>query len=431
MAWQNTTFVGYGVNRLTPRWPKGSARRAAERPTVTVPVAEPPAERLTTLPPRCRPGRFVELRLLGDGATATVMEVYDRHREEFGVMKVIRADLAMRTAVIARFRAESQCLRRLDHPGVVPLREIGRLADGRTFLLFPRLHGRTLRRDLELAPRPPPEALLARLRVVQAVAEVLAHAHAHGIVHRDVKPENIFVEEGGGVRLLDWGLGWCAESADAEALARRGQGRAGSLLGEVVGTPAYMAPESARGEVRPGDPLVDVYGLGAVLYEVLAGRAPYDGETAAQVIAQVLAGPPDLAPLFGGVDPDTATALEMDRLVDACRQAMARERTARIADMAQLVERLGAWLGVACRRERARSLCEEAALHVTAARRVWARMDEHLARARASGCAFDDEDLRLLADQARLLAQDGANLFAAAQELAPEVSKPWAPKLLL
>ncbi|HEX5044610.1 MAG TPA: serine/threonine-protein kinase [Candidatus Polarisedimenticolaceae bacterium] len=159
----------------------------------------------------------------------------------------------------ARLLGEARLLAKLDHPAIVPVHDAGALADGRVFYTMKLVRGERL--DAWLAHGPPRPA---RLRLVQRVAEAVAFAHQAGVVHRDLKPDNIMLGPFGEVYVMDWGVA-------------RAAGRDEEASGTVVGTPGWMAPEQARGEARVTGPPTDVWGLGALLLFVLVGESPGAG----------------------------------------------------------------------------------------------------------------------------------------------------------
>jgi tetratricopeptide (TPR) repeat protein len=201
-----------------------------------------------------------------------------------------------------RLEREALVMARLEHPSIVPVHDAGRDADGAPFYAMKLLGGPNLSERIREAGTF--EARLALLRVVTAVADAIAYAHARGVIHRDLKPSNVVVGEFGEVAVIDWGLAKMIGDLDAAA----GSTAIGAELtrdGEVMGTPAYMAPEQALG--APVDARSDVYAIGAMLYHLLAGRAPYaDASGGTEVIARVMANraPAPLATIAPDVAPD-------------------------------------------------------------------------------------------------------------------------------
>jgi serine/threonine-protein kinase len=206
-------------------------------------------------------------------------------------VKVLKEEFRDEPEMIRRFLEEAQIGGQLQHPGVVPVYELGSLADRRPYIAMRLVDGRTLAELL--AARAGPEDDQPRLLgIFESVCQTMAYAHARGVIHRDLKPSNIMVGSFGEVQVMDWGL--------AKVLTREEPGRGGagsrseargmivataraaadgdrSLPGSVLGTPAYMAPEQARGEVEAMDERADVFALGSILCEILTGRPAFTG----------------------------------------------------------------------------------------------------------------------------------------------------------
>ncbi len=194
-------------------------------------------------------------------------------------VKVLHEPHAQKRDAVRRFEREASALARIDSPHVVPVLDFVRTPDGRGAIVTPLLEGEDLQTVLE---RTGVTATADAIRIGVEMCRGLAAAHAEGIVHRDLKPSNIFLSRRGDgpptVKLLDFGVAKLGE----EDMTR---------TGVVLGTPAYMAPEQASGSARV-DVRADIYGVGAVLYRMLAGRMPYDGEDAGHVLSRLLAGAP-------------------------------------------------------------------------------------------------------------------------------------------
>ncbi len=236
------------------------------------------------------PGRLIADRYrlearLGSGVSADVWRGHDERLGRPVALKLLHAHLLPDEASRRRFEAEARAAAGLSHPGIVPVHDVLALADGPA-IVFEYVPGETLA-DL-LARRgavPPREA--ARISV--QVAEALSHAHDRGVVHRDVKPANILLGTDGRARLVDFGI---ARSL-LEAQARLTQ------AGNVVGTLRYMAPEQLAGE--SAGPPADLFALGAVLYEMLVGRPPFDADTPLALIRQHEVGPPPIFDAAAGL----------------------------------------------------------------------------------------------------------------------------------
>ncbi|MDY7227599.1 serine/threonine-protein kinase [Hyalangium rubrum] len=196
----------------------------------------------------------------------------------------------------SRFMTEALVTARLQHPSIMPVYEAGRWPDGELFYSMKLVSGRSLA-DVLSEPRTLEERL-ALLPHVLAVAEAMAYAHSERIIHRDLKPANVLVGGFGETVVIDWGLAKDLSRTESpaapDARSAGGNSMDGGLtrVGTVMGTPAYMPPEQAAGQ--PVDERADVYSLGAILYHLLAGSRPYEGETSDQVLARVMSGPPPL-----------------------------------------------------------------------------------------------------------------------------------------
>ena len=214
-------------------------------------------------------GRYTIERELGRGGNATVYLAHDIKHDRQVALKVLSPELA-HTVRTERFLREIQIAARLTHPHILMLIDSGE-ADGFLYYVMPYVAGESLRERLN---REQQLRVEDALRINQDVAEALGYAHAHGVMHRDIKPENILLSEGGAV-VADFGI--------ARALSAAG-GETASESGLVAGTPAYMSPEQASGGSEV-DGRSDIYSLGCVLYEMLAGHVPYAGETAQEILA--------------------------------------------------------------------------------------------------------------------------------------------------
>lgn len=209
---------------------------------------------------------------LGRGASAVVFRARDRSLGRLVAIKVVRPhSIASADDAMLRLAREARTVAKLQHPNIVTVHAVRRLRTGGLALIMQLVPGRTLKAAItEHGPFAPEQAE----RVLHDVAEALAYAHAHGVVHRDVKPENIFLDENSGRALLsDFGI---AHSADHESRL--------TMTGAAIGTPAYMAPEQIDG--APADARSDIYSLGLVAWEMLTGRRPWDGESLYNVISK-------------------------------------------------------------------------------------------------------------------------------------------------
>ena len=214
--------------------------------------------------------RYTALEEIARGGMGTVYRAVDR---DLGREVAIKIPNGVSGADVERRLArEARVIARLEHPGIIPVHDTGRLADGRVFYVMKHVRGRTLRQHLEHVPD-----LAERLRLFERICEPVAFAHAQGIIHRDLKPDNIMVGAFGEVMVMDWGVakeidGGGAAGADTAAAADAAAGD-DTANGTVVGTRGYMSPEQARGGMAPVDGRADVYSLGAILDLLLSGEA--------------------------------------------------------------------------------------------------------------------------------------------------------------
>jgi serine/threonine-protein kinase len=254
--------------------------------------------------------------LLGRGGTATVYLAHDVRHDRHVALKVVHPELAV-SVEAERFLREIRFVARLSHPHILPLFDSG-VADGLLYYVMPYLKGESLRRRLQREGRLDAAAALG---VAREVALALDYAHRNGLVHRDVKPENILLEDGQAV-VADFGVAAAMEVAGEEQLTENGR---------AVGTPAYMSPEQAGGGA-PLDGRSDIYSLGCVLYEMLGGRPPFSGPTPhAVMIQQVIA---TLPPLREHA-PDVP-----DALLGTVERALAKEPAGRFATAAEFAAAL-------------------------------------------------------------------------------------------
>ncbi len=250
-------------------------------------------------------GRYRFVRWIGEGGFASVYEVEHLPSGRREALKILQRDHRDEQVFARRFEREARLAASLDHPCIVPIHEYGD-AHGIFWYSMPLIHGATLASIAAQGAMGEREALALLLPIVEA----LAHCHARGVIHRDVKPENILVDTDGRPHLMDFGL---AKSTVDRDLTRRGR---------VVGTPAYVAPEMVAEGVVDGR--ADLYAAGVVLYELITGELPFaDDEPAQAFHARLAARPRPIAELFPTIEPALARAIHV---------ALARDPAERFAD---------------------------------------------------------------------------------------------------
>ena len=281
--------------------------------------------------------RYEAPRKVARGGMGTVFAVRDTVLGREAAMKVLSipdpsGDLG------ARLLAEARHLARLEHPNIVPVHDAGVLPDGRAYYVMALVRGRRLDEWLAGSPSMP-----AVLRLFQKVCGAVAFAHAHGVIHRDLKPENIMVGPFGEALVMDWGVAKAlapsaaraardpAEGGGADATLAPGAAppaHPGTLPGALIGTPAWMSPEQARGEIDRLDARTDVHALGAMLHYLIARRPPFEGTSPQDSLRRVIEAPP---PRLRSQAPDAPRPLE-----SICLAAMARDPAARYATAQQM-----------------------------------------------------------------------------------------------
>ncbi len=259
---------------------------ADEQPPIAV---SPPTELRPSLPGGTR---YQIAGEIARGGVGVVLKSRDVDLGRDVAMKVLRPDLAGKASMVQRFVEEAQIAGQLQHPGILPVYELGVHDRRNPYFTMKLVKGQTLAALLHQRPDPAHDRQRF-LSIFAQVCQTIGYAHARGVIHRDLKPSNIMVGSFGEVQVVDWGLakvlaqGGLADErvADEDATVietvRTGSPAALSMVGAVMGTPAYMSPEQARGDVRRLDERSDVFALGAILCEILTGKPPYVGASAA------------------------------------------------------------------------------------------------------------------------------------------------------
>jgi eukaryotic-like serine/threonine-protein kinase len=317
-----------------PEQPDGDCTRT-EQPRLTSDVT-PTAPYIDADLPQAQiaqAGGYAILGEIGRGGMGVVLEALDGDLGRRVAVKVLLQQQGNQPELVQRFLEEAQITGRLQHPGIVPVYQLGRLHDQRPFFSMKLVQGRTLA-ELLADRTNPADGQERFLAIYEQVCQTLAYAHSRGVIHRDLKPSNIMVGPFGEVQIMDWGLAkvLTAVKADDSRAAGNGSppanshGRSDHMLsrtGTVMGTPAYMAPEQACGAVDRIDERTDVFGLGGILCTILTGKPPFDKPTPLELTRQAEQG--DLSDAFARLDACGADA-ELVALTGACLSADPEQR---------------------------------------------------------------------------------------------------------
>ena len=291
-------------------------------------VAEPPSPA----------SRYLLEGELGRGGMGVVLLACDTAFDRLLAVKVLRETVAGQAEAERRFLDEARLTAQLQHPGIPPVHDVGRLEDGRPFFAMKLIRGRTLEQLLRERPTPADDRPRF-LDVFEQVCQTLAYAHARGVIHRDLKPHNVMVGAFGEVQVMDWGLAKVLAEGRAHTAAAKEEpispAETLTQAGSVVGTPAFMPPEQARGETDRLDERSDVFGLGGILCVILTGQPPFTASPFRTVLQQAAQG--DLSEAGQrldrcGADPD---------LVGLAKKCLAADKGERYADAGEVTETVG------------------------------------------------------------------------------------------
>ncbi len=358
-----------------PAKPTGEAVSLTQQ--VPIDITGAPASAVTPGSSPEVPSRYGVLERLAQGGMGIIYRAWDGRLRRELAMKLIRdrrsgsshqPASSVSPETLARFVREAEITARLDHPGIVPIHDMDTDEQGRVFFTMRLVQGQRLDEVFALARLHDKHWSKTRvLDVIVKICETVAYAHSRGVIHRDLKPSNIMTGQFGETYVMDWGLaknlrdardaleaddncdvetviyqgGVSAKPLDSSDLLERPDSDLQTQPGAVLGTAAYMPPEQACGRIDELDERSDIYSVGAILYELLAGRRPYAVEgqpvvRSQKVIAEVIAGPP--APILSA---DSRVPAE---LVAICEKAMQRRKQDRYQTMTEMAEDLRAYL---------------------------------------------------------------------------------------
>jgi len=356
-----------------------------------VPPADPPTIPLAAAAAVEGPhvGRYEVRGEIGRGGMGCVLRGHDPLFGRELAIKVLLEGQARRPELVRRFVDEARIAGRLQHPGLVPVHELG--VDGdRLFFSMKLVEGRTLS-ELLRARGGPADDLSRFLTIFEQVCQAVGYAHSKGVIHRDLKPSNVMVGAFGEVQVMDWGLAKVLPKASGGLTAPDGAQHRGadaprslgtladtasdvSQAGAVLGTPGYMPPEQARGETEHVDERSDVFGLGAILCEILTARPPFGGDSTVRVLEQAMRG--DVGAALARLDGCGADAA----LVQLARRCLAADPAERPADGSAVAAAVSAYRAGVQERLHAAEVERAAAQARAAEAQARARAERHARR---------------------------------------------------
>jgi eukaryotic-like serine/threonine-protein kinase len=316
--------------------PAPTAISQAEGAGGTIAQITPSLAALASAPSPLQVTGYEILNELGRGGMGAVFKGRDLKLGRDLAIKVLLETCQSDEPTLHRFMEEAQIGGQLQHPGVVPVYEVGRLTDQRPYFTMKLVEGRTLTALLK-DRKSPADDLPRFLKIFEQLCQTLAYVHARGVIHRDLKPLNIMVGAFGEVQVMDWGLAKVVKSGGVHTIRSEGSDSE-TTTGSVLGTPAYMAPEQACGDVEGLDERCDVFGLGAMLCEILTGGPPYLSQERGELLRQ--AARANLTNAFERLDACGADA-ELIGLAKAC---LAPEPAERLRDGRTVAEAMGGYL---------------------------------------------------------------------------------------
>lgn len=282
----------------------------------TIGYAEPPSSAAS----QPRFGRYEILGEIARGGMGVIYKAVDRQLDRLVALKLIKSGELADAEQIQRFQVEAKAAAQLDHPGIVPVYEVGQFGQ-QHFMAMAFIDGHSLWQEVKESPLAPKRAA----QLMQQVAEAVQYAHERGIVHRDLKPQNILLTKDGQPKVTDFGLAKRQESDSSL-----------TETGEALGTPSYMPPEQAQGKIKHVGPLSDVYSLGATLYCLLTGRPPFQAATQLETMLQVVEQEP--------VSPKSLNRAVSVDLETICLKCLEKDPAKRYATAGSLADDLGRYL---------------------------------------------------------------------------------------
>lgn len=289
------------------------------------------------------PGRYEIVEELARGGSGRILVVEDRHVGRKIAMKELLSDISkapsrdddpQTTAIRNRFLREARVTGRLEHPSIVPVYEIGCHSNGSFYYTMRLVKGTTLLTAIRKC-----RSVQERLELLPHfynVCNAVAYAHSKGVINRDLKPSNVMIGEFGETVVLDWGLAKIKGSAETVFVRHEDEDVGKTVVGQAIGTPSYMPPEQAEGNIGEIDEISDIYSLGAILYQILTGRTPFTGRTTDEILQKVL-------------NEDIESAVERDKeippeLAAVAEKALSKNKEDRYASVGEMIDDLSAYM---------------------------------------------------------------------------------------
>jgi len=260
------------ISSQVSRLPSGSGPNAIGSEDLNATLIETDGHSLNVATQASVFGEYELLHEIARGGMGVVYKARHRKLNRVVALKMILAGQLASSADVQRFYIEAEAAAKLEHPGIVPIFQIGE-TDGQHFFSMGFVNGPSLADRVRNGPMPPRDAAAMTMQI----AEAIAHAHENKVVHRDLKPANILIDADGQPKVTDFGLAKKVEAADSLTAS-----------GQILGTPGYMPPEQASGGAKHIGPTADVYSLGAILYALLTGRAPFQADSVMDTLVQVV-----------------------------------------------------------------------------------------------------------------------------------------------
>lgn len=369
---QNAGDAQAGLASVTVEVERSLASLRDDKIQRSLPASHKPERLLSSLPgvdPVSETqNRYALTSLHATGGIGRVWLARDGQMGRDVALKELRPEQADNAGLRARFLREAQITGQLEHPGIVPVYELARRPDtGQPFYTMRFVKGRTLsdaaraHHQKRAAGQADSLEFSTLLNAFVVVCKTVAYAHSRGVIHRDLKGQNVIVGEFGEVVVLDWGLAKLVNRTDEEdetpavSMEHDAAGKADlTMHGDTLGTPSYMAPEQAAGRLGLIDHRTDVYGLGAMLYHLLTGKPPFSGANVAEVLRKVESEEP--------IPPQQLWAEAPPTLQAACLRALAKQPLARFASAVELAHEVEQWQEVQ-RQQAIEALRESEALY--------------------------------------------------------------------